>query len=129
MTRFDRLPAGARIVGPDGQPLTAFTVYWQRFCEGLEKALSDLQGVNAAQSQILAELLQVQQQQQDTIDALVEVQAATQAANDAAAAATQAATVATETIEQIEAGTLDLSAVTVGGTRFVNNGGTLTPEP
>lgn len=36
---------------------------------------------------------------------------------------------ATETLGDLEAGTLDLDAVTIGGQRFINDGGTLVVEP
>lgn len=44
-------------------------------------------------------------------------------------AASNAANEANEAVDQIESGTLDLAAVTVGGTRFVNVGDELVPEP
>ena len=50
-------------------------------------------------------------------------------AQDALADAGAAVTAATEQLEQISDGTLDLDAVTIGGTRFINNGGVLEPEP
>ena len=79
---------------------------------------------------------------QDAVDAIEAAQAAADAANVAAATANTAATTAAaaatsaqsaadsanDTIDEIEAGTLDLSAVKVGGTRFVNTGGSLVPE-
>lgn len=36
---------------------------------------------------------------------------------------------ATETLEAIEAGTLDMDAITVGGVRFIHSFGDLIPEP
>jgi S-adenosylmethionine:tRNA-ribosyltransferase-isomerase (queuine synthetase) len=45
------------------------------------------------------------------------------------AAASAALETATDTLEDIEAGTLDLDAVTIGGQRFINDGGTLVVEP
>ena len=61
--------------------------------------------------------------------ALSQVDEATAAAQAAADAANTAATTANDTIAFIEAGTLDLDAVTVSGTRFINDGGTLVAEP
>lgn len=42
---------------------------------------------------------------------------------------TAAAEAVTAIAEDIQDGTLDLEAVTVGGTRFINDGGTLVAEP
>lgn len=50
-------------------------------------------------------------------------------AEAAAAAANAAAANANAAIDDLEAGNLDLDAVTVGGERFVNTGGSLNPEP
>lgn len=50
-------------------------------------------------------------------------------ADEAIAAATAGLTQATTTLDAIETGTLDLDAVTIGGQRFVNNGGNLEVEP
>ncbi len=50
-------------------------------------------------------------------------------AQDALADAAVAVASATDALVDIEAGTLDLDAVTVGGQRFVNNGGVLELEP
>ena len=50
-------------------------------------------------------------------------------ASDALIGAAAAVSSATTTLSAIEAGTLDLDAVTIGGTRFINNAGSLEPEP
>lgn len=50
-------------------------------------------------------------------------------AEDALADASAAVAEATTTLSSIETGVLDLDAVTIGGTRFINNGGVLEPEP
>lgn len=50
-------------------------------------------------------------------------------ASEALVSAAAAVDAATVTLQAIETGTLDLDAVTIGGVRFVNNGGVLGPEP
>lgn len=50
-------------------------------------------------------------------------------AQDALAAAATEVAQATVALDGISLGTLDLDAVMVGGTRFINNGGVLEPEP
>jgi hypothetical protein len=60
---------------------------------------------------------------------LANTEAAADAAISAANAANTAAANANATIAEIESGTLDLDAVKVGGTRFVNSGGSLVAEP
>lgn len=48
---------------------------------------------------------------------------------DALADAAAAVATATDQLEDIAAGTLDLDAITVGGQRFINDAGTLVLEP
>lgn len=60
---------------------------------------------------------------------LANTEAAAAAAIAAAEAANIAAAAANDAIEDLEAGTLDLDAVSVGGQRFINDGGTLVVEP
>jgi hypothetical protein len=50
-------------------------------------------------------------------------------ASDALVDAAAAVSSATADLEAIADGTLDLDAITIGGTRFVNDGGTLVAEP
>lgn len=50
-------------------------------------------------------------------------------AETALASAAAAVADATADLEAIADGTLDLDAITIGGTRFVNDGGTLVAEP
>ncbi len=45
------------------------------------------------------------------------------------AASAAVASAAAGTLGEIEAGTLDLDAITVGGVRFIESGGNLVPEP
>lgn len=45
------------------------------------------------------------------------------------AEAAQAVSDATDLLEEIQDGVLDVEAITVGGTRFINDGGTLVAEP
>jgi hypothetical protein len=47
----------------------------------------------------------------------------------AVAAAQAAADTATAAVTEIQSGTLDLSAVKVGGVRFIESGGSLVAEP
>jgi hypothetical protein len=49
-------------------------------------------------------------------------------AQEALDEAAEAVSAATDVLEDLEAGTLDLEAVTVGGVRFVNDAGVLVPE-
>ncbi len=57
------------------------------------------------------------------------IEATVAVAQAALAEAAVAVAEATDTLEEIETGVLDLEAVTVGGQRFINNGGVLEPEP
>lgn len=50
-------------------------------------------------------------------------------ASDALSDATVAVANATSNLEALADGTLELDAVTIGGTRFINNAGSLEPEP
>jgi hypothetical protein len=50
-------------------------------------------------------------------------------AEEALADAAAAVASATAALEDIELGVLDLDAITVGGLRFINDGGTLVVEP
>lgn len=50
-------------------------------------------------------------------------------AQDALADAAASVATATQQLNDIQAGTLDLSAVKVGGQRFINSGGNLVAEP
>lgn len=120
---FSRLMGAMKIVNPDGTATNAFALYDQKRCEVIEAQFANLQ---------------------ETVDALAATQAAAAAAQGAATVATAAAgaaqasadsasaaaTSATTAISQIESGTLDLAAVKIGGTRFVNDGsGNLIAEP
>lgn len=48
---------------------------------------------------------------------------------EAIAEATEGLNTATQTLGEIQTGTLDLDAVTVGGVRFIESGGALIAEP
>lgn len=50
-------------------------------------------------------------------------------AQDAIADAAAAVSSATDTLNDIEAGTLDLDAITVGGQQFINDSGVLVAAP
>ena len=50
-------------------------------------------------------------------------------AQDALVEAATAVADATDALTDIQTGTLDLDAVTIGGQRFINNGGVLEVEP
>jgi hypothetical protein len=50
-------------------------------------------------------------------------------AQDALADAAAEVAAATEALEQLEAGTLEVDAIVVGGVRFINDGGSLVAEP
>jgi spermidine/putrescine-binding protein len=50
-------------------------------------------------------------------------------AEDALADASEAVADATESLEDLASGDLNLAAITIGGARFVNNGGLLELEP
>jgi predicted regulator of Ras-like GTPase activity (Roadblock/LC7/MglB family) len=93
-----------------------FQVYWQRVVTALEQAINDIQAVQAAQAAAIA--------------AIEAAQAAADAANAAAAVATTAAADANQAITDLAAGDFEVTAINVGGTRFINNGaGGLEEEP
>lgn len=50
-------------------------------------------------------------------------------AQDEIAEAAAALSTATDTLSDLESGTLDVDAITVGGVRFIESGGNLIPEP
>lgn len=129
MTRFDRLEAGQPITSDGQGPSISFQWWAQKLLEQVESALTAIEQVNEAQ-QVAIEAIQAAQAAADAANAAAAAADAA-AANAAveAAAATAAAASANDTIAQIEDGTLDLSAVKIGGTRFINNAGTLEPEP
>jgi hypothetical protein len=79
--------------------------------------------------QVLLALVNVVTDQQALLDAIVAAQTAAADAQAAANTAITAADSATTTLSQIESGTFDVDAVTIGGTRFINSGGTLVAEP
>lgn len=133
--RFDRLPRGAAITGSGGQATQTFALYWQRHCKALEEQIAGLAAVNARQDEIITDLAAVVEAQGQALEAIQAAQAAAdaatsaaEAANTAAAEAQSAISTANETLEQIAEGTLELQALTVGGTRFVNNNGTLQAD-
>ncbi len=134
-SRFARLHSAHSIVGSTGGPAIAFQVYWQQFCEGLEQALTDIEAVNEAQQSAI-EAIQAAQAAADAANdaaavantAAVDAQAAAVGAQVAADDAAGAAVSANAAIAEIEAGDFDIAAITVGGQRFINDGGTLALE-
>jgi len=111
-----------RMANPDGTPTMAFQVWLQK----VRKADEDR---DAAQDAIIAELAAAVEAIEAAQAAAVAANEAAEVAQTAAETATTAADAANAAIENLEAGTFDLEAVTVGGQRFINNGGVLEPEP
>ena len=149
--RFTRLQSNAPICDPaQGWPSMQFQRYWQTFCESLENVLTDIEAVNEAQQVALEAIIANQQATdaaqgtadnavdaaggaQGTADAALalagDAQATATGAQSTAAAAGEAAGDANEAIAQIGAGDFPVEAITIGGQRFVNNGGVLEVEP
>lgn len=133
--RLSRLDASFPIATPDGRPTQQFMRFYNSAVQKIEQAFADIEAAQTA-------IVQVNEQQQESIEAIEAAQAAADAANAAAAAADAAAATAqaeassaaaaasqaNSLIEDIEAGELDLSAVKVSGQRFINNGGVLEAE-
>lgn len=120
--RLPRLDQNTAYFTAEGRATYQMQVFWQRTVEAIEKAFEDVQAVN--------------QQQSDTIAAIQAAQAAIAAANQAvtvaqaaADTANTAAGAANEAVAGLSSGDFDLSAVMIGGQRFVNNNGTLQVEP
>jgi len=114
--KLDRLRLHEKIVTPEGKPTPQFQVWWQRHCEAIEQAFAGLAdqvaGIQAA------------------YDAAAQASAAASNANNAVVTVQGALADVQVVSDQLQAGTLNLDAVTVGGARFVNDGtGQLVAEP
>lgn len=112
LARLSRLSPFKPIVNPDtGNPTQDHQYGLQRTFEAIEAAFTRL---STAVSAIQA-----------AYNAAAQAQAAaTEAANTAAQVTTEIAEIQT-TVEGIQDGTVPLTSVNVGGTRFVNDGGNL----
>lgn len=106
--RLKRLSYLTRVTGKDGKPSFAFNRDYNEAMDAIEQSFANLVNLFLAA--------------QTAYDAAAQ-------AHSAANAATNAAAEAEAVIDEIEAGTLDMDAVKVGGVRFINSGGSLVQEP
>lgn len=141
--RLARLNQSQRIVNENGGPTQFFQALWQSNAEAVEAA-------DRLQAEQIAALAVVQAQLAAQVDAIQAAQDAIAAANAAiviaqtaadnanaavvvveaaAASANTAAAAANASVDDIEAGVLNVTGIKVGGQRFVNNAGVLELEP
>lgn len=106
--RLKRLSNLKRIALPDGTPTFDFHRDWNQAMDAIEQAFTN----------VVAFVLSIQ----TAYNAAAQAHSAANAANNAAAAADAL-------IVEIEEGTFEVEAINVGGTRFINSGGSLLPEP
>lgn len=111
--KLDRLQISQSYFNDRGQPTPQMQRFWQRHCEAFETAFSALRdSVTAIQM---------------AYDATAQAQTAATEANNAVAAVQETAAAATQLVEDLQSGELNLPAITIGGTRFGNKGDSLEP--
>lgn len=106
--KLDRLNSTVSIVDAKGRPTPQFQRYWQRHCEAIETAFGNL----------LNFVFSIQA----AYDAAAQASAAASSANNAVAAVEVAVADVDATLTAIEDGTYNFDEITVGGTKFVNDG-------
>lgn len=112
--RLDRLEAQNAIVDAQGRPTGVFQRKWQRHCESIEASFGALRDAVLAIQTAYDAAAQAQQAVTEVNSALVTVQ-------DTVATASQF-------VEDLQDGTMNLAAITIGGKKFVNDNGDLVTE-
>jgi hypothetical protein len=89
MLKLPTLPRGIALTDSKGLPSVQFQTWWQSVTRAIEAQ-------ETRQDAIIADIVALQEQQQEQLDAILAVQAAADAANAAAEAANAAAEAAAE---------------------------------
>lgn len=98
-----------------GQPTPQMQIFWQESRQAIEGSFNRLARVVTAI--------------QTAYNAAAQAQAAATEAASTVETVKQQAVEVQEVVEDLRAGNLNLDTVTIGGTRFANDGGTLTALP
>lgn len=106
--KLDRLNSTVSIVDAKGRPTAQFQRYWQRHCEAIETAFGNL----------LNFVFSIQA----AYDAAAQANMAASNANNAVTQVQEVVEDVETTITAIENGDYNFDEITVGGTKFVNDG-------